>query len=98
MFWTLTDNMYPYKGAKHHLLFIHKKHITRIDEIGKDAWLEFHSLLAYIVKERSIPGGTFFMRFGDTRYTGASVAHLHAQLVSSNPDDEAYGPLLARVG
>ncbi|MBX4210785.1 HIT domain-containing protein [Candidatus Parcubacteria bacterium] len=96
--WLATENMYPYNGAKHHILFIHKKHISNLDEIQKKTWTEFHELLQKIIKSRSIPGGTFFIRFGETRYNGASVTHLHAHLVSSDPDNKDYRPLLTRIG
>lgn len=97
-YWALTDNMYPYKGAAHHLLFVHKAHITGVDEITPEAWVEFHDFIKEIIGGRGIAGGTFFMRFGDTKYTGASVSHLHAQLISSNPDATDYAPITARVG
>ena len=96
--WIVTTNMYPYKGAKTHALFIHKEHIVGLQELSADAWKEFHELIAQFISERKIPGGTALMRFGDTKYTGASVNHLHAHLISSDPDQKDYAPVLARVG
>ncbi len=95
--WLVTKNMYPYTGAKHHFLLIHKAHIIRPDEMSAQAQNELFGLIAWTTKEFNIPGATFFMRFGDTKFTGASVAHLHAQLVASNPSQEGYEPVLARV-
>ena len=96
--WLATDNMYPYKGAKTQILFIHKKHIGSIAEISQEGWTELHALVKKITAERKIPGGTFLMRFGDTRYTGATVTHLHAQIVSSGPGEPGTEPILTRVG
>ncbi|HVN26385.1 MAG TPA: hypothetical protein VMT99_01900 [Candidatus Paceibacterota bacterium] len=96
-FWLLTDNMYPYEGAKHHALLIHKRHIGDLRELEPGAWDELHRFVADLADERHIPGGTLIMRFGDTRYTGASVSHLHANVVSSSGDD-GRKPILARVG
>ncbi|MBA3550647.1 hypothetical protein H0W32_00360 [Patescibacteria group bacterium] len=96
--WLLTKNMYPYKGAKHHFLLIHKKHISSPEELSADAKKDLFDIILWTNRELKIPGGTFFMRYGDTRYTGASVAHLHAQLVSSDPTQEGYEPVLARIG
>lgn len=96
--WVLTENMYPYKGAKHHLLLIHKKHISTIDEMSATAWSELQELIKKATTRFNITGGTFFARFGDTRFTGASVTHLHAHIVVSNPEDPQYSPLLTRIG
>ncbi|OHA17599.1 MAG: hypothetical protein A3H57_04775 [Candidatus Taylorbacteria bacterium RIFCSPLOWO2_02_FULL_43_11] len=99
-FWLATDNMYPYKPAKNHLIFIHKTHIENISEIVGEAWAEIHKMIGQIITDRKIPGGSFLMRFGDTAFTGASVTHLHAHLIQSNPESPDYGNsgLQARVG
>jgi len=100
-YWLLTDNMYPYKPSRYHRLLIHKGHIVHLKELSPEAWAE----LLEIIKEESaradIAGGTFVTRFGDTQYTGASVTHLHANLVQSDPGDPTYDPskgLLTRIG
>lgn len=96
--WLATDNMYPYEGAKHHVLFIHKKHIEHVEDVGVEAWAELHEFVKWLTAERGIRGGTFFMRFGDTNYTGASVSHLHANLVSPDVDKPDRKPVIARIG
>jgi ATP adenylyltransferase len=97
-YWVLTSNMYPYEGAKHHALLVHKKHITTLAEVSDNAWLELKHVFDWYVREHNIPGGSFVMRFGDTRYTGASVQHLHANLVSSDGENPERKPILARIG
>ncbi len=96
--WLATKNMYPYKGAALHILFIHKKHIVDISDIRPEAWSEFHTLVSDIEKDFDIKGGTCFIRFGDTKYTGASVSHLHAHIIMSDPFANTYTPIMARVG
>ncbi len=96
--WLATDSMYPYKGAKTHILFIHKKHLAHMSELSPEAWAELHALAGKIGKEKGVTGGTLLMRFGDTKYTGASVTHLHAHLISSGPGEPGAEPVLARVG
>ncbi len=97
-YWLATDNMYPYKDTKTHLLFIHKEHVINISEVPQKAWEELQVLANEFIKNRNIPGGTLLMRFGETKYTGASVNHLHAHVISSDPDRENYTPLMVRVG
>ncbi len=96
--WLITKNMYPYKNTKHHFLLIHKIHISTPAEMTDSAKKDLFDLILWANTEFKIPGGTFFMRFGDTKYTGASVSHLHAQLVSSDPTQEGYEPVVARIG
>jgi len=99
--WLVTDNMYPYKPAKSHQLFIHKAHITHISEFSEEAWVELLRIAKREAEERNIVGGTLMIRFGDTHFTGASVNHLHANLVQSDPSDPNYDPkrgLVVRIG
>jgi diadenosine tetraphosphate (Ap4A) HIT family hydrolase len=97
-FWLATDNLYPYAHAKHHILFIHKEHIGHLTLLSREAWDELYEFLHWAIRERSIPGGTFVFRFGDTAYTGASVAHLHANLVSADGTDKNREPIMTRIG
>lgn len=96
--WIATDNMYPYEGTKFHILLIHKKHLTLLDEIGSDAWSELYHLTNLVIKKRKIKGGTIFMRFGDTKFTGATVTHLHAHIVSTDIEKQDRSPILTRIG
>jgi ATP adenylyltransferase len=97
-YWLFTDNMYPYEGAKYHELIVHKKHIESLVEVSSEAWTELKMLVDEFTKEKNIPGGTFIMRFGDTRYTGATVRHLHANFVSPNGEDKDRKPVIVRIG
>src|SRR5579864_1492827 len=70
-YWLLTNNMYPYEGAKRHVLILHKAHIETLADISPEAWTEFKTLLDGFIKDIGLPGGSLILRFGDTRYTGA---------------------------
>ncbi len=96
--WILTENMYPYKGAKHHLLLIHKKHTERFSEVSLAAWKELRTFIDFTAAKRKIKGGALLMRFGNALYTGASVAHLHANVISPDTRKKNRKPILARVG
>lgn len=100
-YWWVTDNMYPYSPIKHHRIIIHKIHIEHVNEISKEAWDELREIITEETRKLSIGGGTFAMRFGETRFTGGSVSHLHAHITQSNPDDPSYDPkkgLIMRIG
>jgi ATP adenylyltransferase len=100
-YWIITDNAYAYKPKKEHVLLIHKTHISKISEISNEAWSELKGIIDSEQQNRNISGGTLMMRFGETRYTGASVTHLHVHLFQSDPDSEDYDKtkgVLTRIG
>lgn len=96
--WVLTENGYPYKGARHHLLIIHRRHIENIADIAPAAWRELLLMTQSEIKKRRMEGGTFYLRFGETSYTGASVAHLHGNLISPDTRRKNRKPIFTRVG
>ncbi|MBP7875888.1 HIT family protein [Candidatus Woesebacteria bacterium] len=85
--WIVTKNQWPYDHTKVHLLFISRKHATRLEDLDLAAGAELLELAQWAVKEYSIVGGGLVLRFGDTNYSAGTVAHLHAQLLF--PDIEA---------
>lgn len=95
--WLATENMYPYKNAREHLLIIHKKHIEDFEQMTSPAWTELKSISNRMVEDRKILGATLIMRFGHTAFNGATVNHLHAQIVSGSGQDSG-NPILTRVG
>jgi len=100
-YWWVTDNMYPYSPSKHHRLLIHKGHISHYNEIGIEAWIEMQEIINKETKDLNITGGAFIMRFGETRFTGGTVSHLHAHITQSDPDHESYDPkkgMVMRIG
>lgn len=96
--WVLTKNFAPYKGALHHLLFIAQVHCTAPWELQEEAWADLQKVLAWAREKFALPGGTLLMRWGDSEYTGASVVHLHAQLISGVSRTEGDGPILTSLG
>jgi len=82
-YWVLTYNDYLYDGAAEHLLVIAKEHWTDIGDITPEAAGELITICAEA--SRKHPGGALLMRFGNTDYTGATVSHLHTQLIFGGP-------------
>lgn len=81
-FWVITANDHPYIGSKYHYLAIYKDHISLISELALGAGDELLLLFSKFCKEKKIKGATIVMRFGDMTYTGATIFHLHAQIIS----------------
>lgn len=91
-YWALTKCYPPVEGAREHFLVVSKyldpegRHLL-FPILPPEAWAEFGELLDWTINEYRLPGGAFFFRFGDTDYTGASVSHLHCQIVFGGAKD-----------
>lgn len=95
-YWYVTPNMYPYKNAVHHFLFITNKHITDSKDLSPEAWAELQNHISWAMNEHQITNGTLLMRSGDMSKTGSTVLHLHAQLIVGS--GKAEEPVMTRVG
>ena len=80
--WIVTENAWPYDGTRHQFLIINRDHIESAEELPPRAWGALGSAYRRLVKEYRLEGATLLLRTGMTDFTGASVAHLHAQLIS----------------
>ena len=97
--WFVTENMSPYKGTKHHFIFVYKpEHVVRPEESSPEGLADLFRCITWATNTYSIPGGSFFMRFGDTKYTGSSVSHLHAHLIMGDCDDPDHEPVRVKLG
>jgi len=98
-YWFFTENMSPYAGTKYHFIFVYKPaHISKPSELPPEAFLDLQNLLKEAVAEYNIPGGSFFMRFGDHTYNGSSVEHLHAHLLQGDADAPNHEAVRVKLG
>lgn len=98
-YWFVTTNMSPYEGTRHHFLLVYKpEHITSPDQISGEAQRELFTHISSLNKEYKITGGAFFMRYGDTSYTGSSVEHLHAHVISGVKKSEDTEGIHVKLG
>ena len=49
-------------------------------------------------KKFKIPGASFIMRFGDHNYTGATITHLHAHIVSGHKQKKNSEAIRSSIG
>ncbi|MFZ2167647.1 MAG: HIT domain-containing protein [Minisyncoccia bacterium] len=95
--WLVTENAWPYPGARFHFLFIPRTHVETIEDVSPAMWTDFQKLYRKTVAENKIKGATLMLRSGDTRFTGASVNHLHAHLISGSPRTKNSKPISVPV-
>ncbi len=88
--WRVSFNDYPYPWAGIHLIAFLKDHATHVDEIVPDAFREIGDVLAWAKRKYDMPGLGFFLRAGDCRWTGGTIRHIHAHIVTRKTlNDEA---------
>jgi diadenosine tetraphosphate (Ap4A) HIT family hydrolase len=97
-YWIVTKNAWPYEGTSHHFLLVSVPHIESISAVSKESWHELHSHITYLEKKFKLKGKSLLMRSGETQMTGASVRHLHAQLIVGTPRNKNTKPITALVG
>lgn len=96
--WILTENFAPYEGTKHHYLLIAQKHCEGFWELSNEAKIDLFDILDQVRQANDMQGGTILMRWGDTEYTGATVTHLHAQLIVGVSRKEGDEKILTSLG
>ncbi len=99
--WLVTENAWPYELSKNHILCVYKDHVEHTSKINEEGWKEIGEIIKKLEEERGIGYGTMLMRFGNVKNTGATVPHLHFQLIQSDKDHKDYEPekgLWTRIG
>jgi ATP adenylyltransferase len=80
-YWRVIVNLYPYMDGN--VMIVPKRHIEKVEKITEDEWLDFGKVL----KETKIALGKIFktdsfnvgLNVGEQ--SGASIAHLHWQVI-----------------
>jgi diadenosine tetraphosphate (Ap4A) HIT family hydrolase len=83
--WIIFKNQH-YKGRKNSFVAVLRRFATDPGELDMMETLDAFKIFKELCDEYDIRGGAFFMRFGDTRLSGASVKHLHFHIVEPNPE------------
>ena len=93
-FWVATRNAWPYEHTKEHLILVIKRHILNQEEMKEEEILGLWSIIKKVKKKLGITHSTLLMRSDNTGKTGATVQHLHAQLVVASGEE----PVITRIG
>ncbi|MDQ5955428.1 MAG: adenylyltransferase [Patescibacteria group bacterium] len=96
--WLVTENFKPYEGTVYHFVLIPKRHMERIEELDSAEWLEVHEHYRALVAKFDLSGATILWRSGNTKLTGASVVHLHAQIIVGKLREDGTTPITGVVG
>ena len=86
--WLVTASTWPYENAKLHFLIICKSHKENFSELSIQDFGSLMKLVSWASDSYGIEGGGLILRFGSTKYTGATVAHLHFHLIVPEIDGD----------
>jgi diadenosine tetraphosphate (Ap4A) HIT family hydrolase len=79
--WYVFKNEYPYDGRKYQFVIVTQIFFTDLDTLPDEVGLELKYVKIELSNMYGIKGSGLVMRLGDTSISGASVTHLHAQLI-----------------
>lgn len=83
--WTITPNEFPYKGTAQHLLVVPHQHATDMLDLSPTAQQDFWTALGVVREQFSLDYYGLGVRNGDCRFTGATIAHVHAHVLVAEP-------------
>jgi ATP adenylyltransferase len=80
-YWYIKANDFPVEGSIHHYLIVSIRHATEMTELAETEELELFQIMRWLQTHLDVNGFSFFVRNGDTRYTGATMDHLHCHFI-----------------
>jgi ATP adenylyltransferase len=95
--WIITPNEFPYQGTSLHLLVVPQQHVGDVLDLDVAAQADFWTALASVRERYDLTYYGLGMRNGDCRYTGATIAHVHAHVMVGNPEVAAMTPIRMRL-
>lgn len=99
-FFYLTKNAFPYEGTAYHYLIAPKRHLSDVTALTTEDWSAIGELFAWLQEYEQTKYGALCLRFGSLEHTGATVAHLHFQILggSKGQHDADAEPLRFKLG
>lgn len=87
-YWYITPNSFPYENTAEHLLIVPHTHHQSLEELPPEAGQELLEMAQWAIHVKEMGWGGLGARFGDMRYSGATVGHLHFNLLSAKREPE----------
>lgn len=72
------------------MILFANKHAEKLSDLPAEAGKELFEICAFVEKNFRVKGGAIALRFGDPKYSAATIKHLHWQFVE--PDVAKLGP------
>jgi ATP adenylyltransferase len=94
--WSVTPNAFPYPGTRLHLLVVPRQHVTDMLDLDEAALADFWVALRAVRQRFGLDYYGLGVRNGNCRFTGATIAHVHAHVVVGDPSLDPEVPVRMR--
>ena len=91
--WVVQHSAFPKQHSELHLLLIPRRHITHLNALDLREWIALLRAGRWVFKNFDPKGGGIIWRFGPLKYTAASIAHSHINIIIPNLEGEIREPL-----
>lgn len=95
--WSVTENRYPYRGTKVHLLLIPALHVSDLLALPEDVLADFWVALRWVQDNYALEFYGLGVRCGDCRYTGGTIQHLHVHVIVGDVEDPEHEPVRLKL-
>lgn len=79
--WFVFKNQHHYPDIEHQFMFIYQEYVETFFDLPDGVAADLWKVAAQVCKDYGIVGGGLSLRFGPPEKSGATVRHLHAQLI-----------------
>ena len=79
--WIITPNEFAYKGTALHLLLVPHEHVNDLLDLAPASQRDFWEALTMIRERFDLKYYGLGVRNGDCKFTGATIAHVHAHVL-----------------
>jgi diadenosine tetraphosphate (Ap4A) HIT family hydrolase len=94
--WSVTPNAFPYRGTKLHLLLLPDQHAADLLDLDPAVQADFWTVLGQVREQFGLDYYGLGVRNGDCRYTGATITHVHAHVLTGHQAAGPDGPVRMR--
>ena len=95
--WSITENRYPYKGARLHLLLIPTLHVSDILSLPPKLLADFWVALTWVKSAYALEFYGLGVRCGDCKYTGGTIQHLHVHVIVGDIENPGHEPVRLKL-
>ena len=95
--WGVTENKYPYRGSRLHLLLVPAVHVPDILALSESALADFWKALAWVRENYALQFYGLGMRCGNCMFTGGTIEHLHVHVVVGDVEDPEHEPVCLKL-
>ncbi|MGI5155423.1 HIT family protein [Microbispora sp. CA-102843] len=95
--WSVTENAYPYTGARLHFLLIPTVHAAELLDLPGAARDDLWTVLQWVRDSYELDFYGLGLRSGNCAYTGGTIEHLHLHVLVGDVGDPQHEPVQLKL-